>query len=336
MSAFHSRRIGVGLFALLAASFFIQCIDLSSAHAWGRRGHAIVCETAAYLASEETQGEFLKSHSYDLGYYCNAPDFHWKAPETYKVEWTNHFMDMEIFDREMKDSKVESPFAMDRASFDKTFPKIKQEAGRSWWRIRELSERLDTLTQSLKKTDLKTDERFRLQADWLTTAGAIGHYVGDLAQPLHTSENYDGQLSEQKGIHSFFEDKVVDELFLDKKGGFETEVLRKAEASWKKYKAKADKTNLLDLLKEMTTDSAKDLDSLLKIDKKVGRNDIKKAAAAQRDLIIRRLAAGAVVQAEMYRRHLGWDYVGKGFYTFVGTPAFIAPAPSGTQPSELK
>jgi DNA-directed RNA polymerase specialized sigma24 family protein len=40
----------------------------------------------------------------------------------------------------------------------------------------------------------------------------MGHYVADLAQPLHVTENHDGQLTGQKGLHHWFEENVVDAL----------------------------------------------------------------------------------------------------------------------------
>jgi len=43
----------------------------------------------------------------------------------------------------------------------------------------------------------------------LLEAARIGHYVADLHQPLHTTENYDGQLSGNRGIHSRFEHKML-------------------------------------------------------------------------------------------------------------------------------
>lgn len=45
----------------------------------------------------------------------------------------------------------------------------------------------------------------RLSAD-------LGHYVSDAHVPLHTSENYNGQLSGQTGIHGFWESRLP-ELF---------------------------------------------------------------------------------------------------------------------------
>jgi hypothetical protein len=42
----------------------------------------------------------------------------------------------------------------------------------------------------------------------------LGHYIGDANVPLHTSLNYDGQLTNQNGIHALWE-SVVPELVLD-------------------------------------------------------------------------------------------------------------------------
>ncbi len=40
----------------------------------------------------------------------------------------------------------------------------------------------------------------------------LGHYIGDAHVPLHTTENYNGQLSGQTGIHGFWESRLP-ELF---------------------------------------------------------------------------------------------------------------------------
>jgi hypothetical protein len=41
-------------------------------------------------------------------------------------------------------------------------------------------------------------------------AADIGHYVGDLHNPLHDTKNYDGDLTGQSGIHSRFESNMTD------------------------------------------------------------------------------------------------------------------------------
>jgi hypothetical protein len=42
----------------------------------------------------------------------------------------------------------------------------------------------------------------------LTISADLGHYIADAHVPLHTTENYNGQLSGQEGIHAFWESRV--------------------------------------------------------------------------------------------------------------------------------
>ncbi len=48
----------------------------------------------------------------------------------------------------------------------------------------------------------------------LRLCAEMGHYIGDAHVPLHTTENYNGQLSNQIGIHGFWESRLP-ELFAD-------------------------------------------------------------------------------------------------------------------------
>lgn len=310
---------------ILVAAFLTLSLATTQAHAWGKRGHAMVCETAAYLVVEKTKKtEFLKDHSYDLGFYCNVPDVVWKREATYKREWFNHFMDMEIFDREFKGSNVEKPFELSRLEFEKAFPNVKETAGRSFWRINELMQSADKISAELKKSTLSKEERQKLQADWLVNVGVLGHYIGDLSQPLHVTENYDGQMSEQKGVHSWFEDEVVNQLFLQGAKGLEFEVLKSAELKWKKLNGKWDNKPVVTVAQDLANDSNKELANLLKIDKRIGRKSIQKAAAAYHNMIVDRMATGAVALATLWSREVGWDYDGMKFHTFVTDPEYIA------------
>ena len=42
----------------------------------------------------------------------------------------------------------------------------------------------------------------------LRISANLGHYIGDAHVPLHTTENYNGQLSNQIGIHAFWESRL--------------------------------------------------------------------------------------------------------------------------------
>ncbi len=64
---------------------------------------------------------------------------------------------------------------------------------------------LRRLSRAFKEKD--SDKIRRYAAD-------IGHYIADAHVPLHTTENYNGQLTGQLGIHAFWESRLP-ELFAD-------------------------------------------------------------------------------------------------------------------------
>ena len=66
------------------------------------------------------------------------------------------------------------------------------------------------LTQAFRQKDV--GRILRLSAE-------MGHYIGDAHVPLHTTENYNGQLTNQLGIHAFWESRLP-ELFADKEYDF--------------------------------------------------------------------------------------------------------------------
>lgn len=68
------------------------------------------------------------------------------------------------------------------------------------------------LTHAFEKSDVPNI--LRLSAE-------LGHYIGDAHVPLHTTSNYNGQLSGQLGIHAFWESRVP-ELFADARYDFFT------------------------------------------------------------------------------------------------------------------
>lgn len=64
------------------------------------------------------------------------------------------------------------------------------------WHIEKMVYRL---TEAFKQENL--DLILHYSAD-------LGHYIGDAHVPLHTTENYNGQLTNQKGIHGFWESRI--------------------------------------------------------------------------------------------------------------------------------
>lgn len=50
------------------------------------------------------------------------------------------------------------------------------------------------------------------EAKILKTSAELGHYVADAHVPLHASSNHNGQLTNQKGIHGFWESRIPELL----------------------------------------------------------------------------------------------------------------------------
>ena len=49
----------------------------------------------------------------------------------------------------------------------------------------------------------------------MQTASALSHYIADIHVPFHTTENYNGQLTGNKGVHKRWESDMVEEYLLD-------------------------------------------------------------------------------------------------------------------------
>ncbi|MEP6646969.1 MAG: zinc dependent phospholipase C family protein, partial [Saprospiraceae bacterium] len=62
------------------------------------------------------------------------------------------------------------------------------------------------LTNAFKKGDLESI---------LRTSAEMGHYVADACVPLHTTANYNGQLTNQVGIHGFWESRIPELFAID-------------------------------------------------------------------------------------------------------------------------
>ncbi len=304
--------------------FVLLLLGSQTVWAWGKRGHQIVGETAAQLVADGPDAEFMREKSFDFAYYANVPDFIWKRPKTYEREKPQHFIDLEIFERAFRGRKdMMNPFLMPRKDFEAKFPEIPLSAGRAFWRIREMNESLTALTEKLRDPKL-TDrgQRQKLQEKWLVIAGTMAHYVGDLGMPLHVSDNYDGQLTNQKGIHHYFEEAMVDQLYPD----INSAVFKSAKSKWPAFHKKHAKLTVPELAVELAKDSAKQVHSLLRLDRKLGRKgDQAKIAKGYRQMIENQLVSPSLFLAEIYSRQLGWKFDNTKFYFFDGEPEFIEP-----------
>ncbi|URC11477.1 zinc dependent phospholipase C family protein [Flavobacterium sp. B183] len=160
---------------------------------WGMVGHERI-NKAAVMALPHPLQVFFYNHIDFITQEASVPDIR-KYALNYKDENPRHYFDMESFG-----NPVDFPQTLEAAK-QKYDAKFLNENGILPWYIEEM---MVKLTKAFKEKN---------RAEILFLAADLGHYVGDAHMPLHTSSNHDGQLSDQKGIHSLWESRLP-ELFV--------------------------------------------------------------------------------------------------------------------------
>ena len=157
---------------------------------WGFFGHRTITQLSVYTLPASMQ-TFYFHHMKMLVRLSTAPD---ERRDADPKEASKHYIDMDHFG--------DNPFGAMPKAWDKAEAKFTadtlQKYGTVPWTIMDVKE---NLTEAFKQRD--TAAIVRLSAD-------LCHYVADAYVPLHTTENYDGQLTNQAGLHSLWESKLVE------------------------------------------------------------------------------------------------------------------------------
>jgi len=159
---------------------------------WGIVGHERI-NKAAVMALPQPLQVFFYNHIDFITQEASVPDIR-KYALSYKEENPRHYLDMENFG-----AVEEMPKTLEEAK-KKYDAKFLNDNGILPWYIEDM---MVKLTKAFKDKN---------RAEILFLAADLGHYIGDAHMPLHTSANHDGQLSDQKGIHSLWESRLP-ELF---------------------------------------------------------------------------------------------------------------------------
>jgi hypothetical protein len=181
---------------IFALSFIIISIQLLFTN-WGFLVHRTVHQLAVYELPKPMRNFFFANRQ-NLVENAPRPDQRRSKDST---EAPKHFIDLEAY-YDFKDlSTYNIPYtweeAVKRYSVDTLY-----KYGYVPYVIVTMKERLTSAFRSGNKDSI------------LFYAADIGHYIGDINVPLHTTLNYDGQLTGQNGIHALWE-SVVPELMLD-------------------------------------------------------------------------------------------------------------------------
>lgn len=180
---------------LLKFSFLFLLVagSISLAFAWGQWGHKHISRAAVFALPPQMQ-KFFYNHIDYITEAAVVPDLR-RAIINDKNESNRHFIDIEDFKIPISDF----PKTMEEADkkYDKAFL---DKSGILPWYIQTMTSKL---TNAFKK---------RNKSEILFVAADLSHYIADANQPLHTTSNYDGQLTGQKGIHALWE-SVLPQMF---------------------------------------------------------------------------------------------------------------------------
>jgi hypothetical protein len=181
------RRVSACLLALLVSLSPVPAL------AWGFEAHRFVTERAIErLPPEirpvlEQQRTFVVEHSVD-------PDL-WRSAG-FLEEPPRHFLDMDGF-KDVAPADLPRDYATAVARFGEELVK---KNGTLPWRAQEIYEQLVRAFEQQGQGS----SRWALDNARFFVA-VLSHYVADAHMPLHSVVNYDGQLTDQQGVHARFE-----------------------------------------------------------------------------------------------------------------------------------
>jgi hypothetical protein len=164
--------------------------------AWGFNGHKFITERAIELLPPELRPFFQR--------YRTTVVEHSIDPDTYRTmgfaeEPPRHFVDMDAYGPfPFKDLPHDYKEATEKRGADFVI-----KNGTVPWRAEEIYNQLRDAFKQLPTSPYARDNVKLFSA-------VLAHYVADSFQPFHACLNYDGQLTNQQGIHARFESDLFD------------------------------------------------------------------------------------------------------------------------------
>jgi hypothetical protein len=169
------------------------CTSVNFLFGWGTWGHQHINHTAVFALPEEMR-TFYYNHIDYITEESAVPDVR-KYVIKDKQEFARHFIDIEAFGND------QLPLTPEEA-YKKYDSLTLEKYGRLPWYIQEMMVKLTKAFKNKSKTDI------------LVLSADLAHYLGDANMPLHTALNHNGQLTNQVGIHGFWESQIP-EMFGD-------------------------------------------------------------------------------------------------------------------------
>jgi hypothetical protein len=178
--------------AALSVAFIMCFAAISGLSAWGFWAHKRINRIAVFTLPSRMAPFYLKHINYLTEHSIDAD----KRRSHDKEEGPRHYIDIDHYGQHPFDSMPQA--------WEAAVAKYSKDTLIAWgvnpWHIQEIT---GLLTEAFKAGD---------KDKILFFSSELGHYIGDAHVPLHTTINHDGQLTNQKGLHSFWESRLP-ELF---------------------------------------------------------------------------------------------------------------------------
>ncbi len=181
---------------LVILPVFLIAFSLKKEHQqkkWGFFGHQRINRISTFTLPQEMFG-FYKEHIEFITEHAVDPD---KRRYAVDGEAQRHYIDIDHYVKQGED-----PFELMPRRWDDAVEKFSEDTLQAYgivpWHIEVMKFRLQRAFESQN-----VDMILKYSAD-------IGHYIGDAHVPLHTTENYNGQMTNQKGIHGLWESRLVE------------------------------------------------------------------------------------------------------------------------------
>ncbi|MBC7850117.1 MAG: hypothetical protein H7Y31_10295 [Chitinophagaceae bacterium] len=169
------------------------CVLLTCLSSWGFLVHRTINQLSVYQLPKSMQPFFFSNMDYIVKNSVRAD----QRRNTDSTEAVKHFIDFEYFG---DSSAWKMP-----TDWEGAIKMYSRDSVIAWGYVPFHVVRMkDDLTRAFKNQNADSI---------LFYAADLAHYIGDAHVPLHTTANYDGQLTNQKGLHALWE-SVVPEIDL--------------------------------------------------------------------------------------------------------------------------
>ena len=176
------------IFLIAIGCILIVLLPKQASQSWGFYGHKRINRMAVFTLPPEMV-TFYKQHIEFITNHAVDPD---KRRYGVEGEAPRHYIDIDHYGEHAFDSVPK----LWKAAIAKYTEDTLMAYGIVPWQIEK---HYYKLVNAFKDGNL--DRILHYSAD-------LGHYIADAHVPLHTTENYNGQLTNQKGIHGFWESRI--------------------------------------------------------------------------------------------------------------------------------